>query len=237
MRFEQSGKTGGRMTTGGSAMPPKAALNPENGETTLTRGEATAERILDAAFKSIAAQGCGAVTLRGIAEEAGVVLSQLSYYYGNKHSLFAAVLKRMQQGYIDALDERLRGHGTLAGQIIALVDYNEFILNDSPGTYRNFLEFFNFAMSSEDFQVEVANFTSEIAAMIENRIACYEPDNGAAGGFSAAAVTRFILSASFGIALHRFLSPENEDVRRGFDIIKATAMQLIKEGSDGQGKR
>jgi AcrR family transcriptional regulator len=82
----------------------------ENDAAPLTKGEATAERILDAAFKSIAVHGCGAVTLRGIAEEAGVVLSQLNYHYGNKGSLFAAVLKRMQQGYIATLDARLHGH-------------------------------------------------------------------------------------------------------------------------------
>jgi AcrR family transcriptional regulator len=220
-------------------MPPRpnAADTSESGVAPLTKGEAAAERILDAAFKSIAARGCGAVTLRGIAEEAGVVLSQLSYYYGNKDSLFAAVLKRMQQGYMEALDERLRGHDSLAGRIITLVDFNEFILDDSPDTYRNFLEFFNFAMNSPDFQAEVANFTSGVAAIIESRIVRYESDDRGACGFSAAAVTRFILSASFGIALQHFLSPENEDVRRGFDIVKATAMQLIKGDGDGQGKR
>ncbi|WP_454858963.1 TetR/AcrR family transcriptional regulator [Rhizobium binxianense] len=217
-------------------MWPKANIHSsdqEKGELTLSKGEATAERILDAAFKSIAERGCGAVTLRGIAEEAGVVLSQLSYHYGNKDSLFAAVLKRMQKGYMDALDERLRGHGSLTEQIVALVDYNAFILENSPDTYRNFLEFFNFAMSSETFQLEVANFTSQIASMIESRIVLYRPSNMRSPGFSIAAITRFILSASFGIALQRFLSPENEDVRTGFDIIKATAIQLMKEERNG----
>jgi AcrR family transcriptional regulator len=198
----------------------------------LTKGEATAERILDAAFKSIAAHGCGAVTLRGIAEAAGVVLSQLSYYYGNKDRLFAAVLKRMQLSYMEALDARLGDHDTLAGQISALVDYNRAILRESPDTYRNFLEFSNFAMSSKDFQKEVASFTAEIAAMIEGRIARLRPEARPAGEFSAAAVTRFILSASFGIALQHFLSPKNEDVRRGFDIVKATALRLIAEPDD-----
>lgn len=211
-------------------MPHKSNIARTSKRETITlgRGGATAERILDAAFKLIAAQGCAAVTLRGIAEEADVVLSQLSYYYGNRDSLFAAVLKSMQQAYIDTLNERLSGHDSLAGQIIALVDYNEFILRSSPETYRNFLEFFNFAMNSPPFQVEVASFTSAIADMIESRISRYEPEATGLATFSAAEVTRFILSASFGIALQRFLSPENEDVGRGFDIIKATAMQLIK---------
>jgi AcrR family transcriptional regulator len=215
------------VTTKGSIMPPSAnkVRNPDG---VPSKGEATAERILDAAFKSIAAHGCSAVTLRGIAEQAGVVLSQLNYYYGNRDSLFAAVLKRMREGYVAALDARLRDQETLSGQLVALVDYNEFILNHSPDTYRNFLEFFNFAMGSDVFQAEVANFTSEIAAMIEGRIARYHSDNTAAG-FSAAAITRFILSASFGIALQRFLSPENGEVRKGFDIIRAMASQLVEE--------
>ncbi|WP_085620903.1 MULTISPECIES: TetR/AcrR family transcriptional regulator [Alphaproteobacteria] len=197
-----------------------------------TKGEATAENILDAAFKSIAVHGCGAVTLRGIADEAGVVLSQLNYHYGNKNRLFAAVLKRMQHGYIEALDVRLHGHDSLEGQIAAVVDYNESVLIDSPETYRNFLEFFNFAMNSKPFQVEVDNFTSQIAAMIEKRIVQYQCKDEAMACFSAAALTRFILSASFGIALQRFLSPENEDARAGFSIIKATASQLIRQNRD-----
>jgi AcrR family transcriptional regulator len=201
----------------------------EKDMTTLTKGEATAERILDAVFRLIAERGCGAVTMRGIAEEAGVVLSQLAYYYGNKDRLFVAVLKRMQQRYMEALDERLPDHGSLAEAISALVDYNEFILYDSPDTYRNFLEFFNFAMSSKAFQEEVANFTSGIATTIESRIIRYEPGDKTPGSFSIAELVRFILSASFGIALQHFLSPQDSNVRKGFDVIKvtATATQLI----------
>jgi AcrR family transcriptional regulator len=204
---------------------------------TMTKGEATAERILDAAFRSIALNGCGAVTLRGIAEEAGVALSQLSYYYGNKDSLFAAVLKRMQQGYMDALNERLDRQHTLVDQIMALVDYNESILDKSPYTYRNFLEFFNFAMSSKEFQPVVADFTSGIAGVIEKNITRYQPQKKSASVYSAASVTRFILSASFGIALQHFLSPNNKDVRKGFDIIKGTAAELIRANHPSAGRR
>ena len=193
----------------------------------MTKGEATAERILDAAFKSIAIYGCGAVTLRGIAEEAGVALSQLNYYYGSKDSLFAAVLKRMQKGYMDTLSERLQGQRTLLDQVMTLVDYNEFILEKSPNTYRNFLEFFNFAMSSKDFQPVVADFTAGIAAVIEKSISGYQIRNKSADAYSVAAIARFILSASFGIALQHFLSPGNKDVRKGFGIIKTTAAGLI----------
>lgn len=200
-------------------------------EPVMSKGEVTAERILDAAFRSIAVKGCGAVTLRGIAEEAGVALSQLSYYYGNKDSLFSAVLKRMKKGYLAALDERLQAKGSPADQIMALVDYNAYLLEESIDTYRNFLEFFNFAMGSETFRREVSAFLSEISGMIEARIA---GSRQAAGGHPAA-ITRFILSASFGISLQHLLSPENPDVSAGFDIIKTTATRILKHM--GHGKR
>jgi AcrR family transcriptional regulator len=203
----------------------------------MTKGEATAERILDAAFRSIATHGCGAVTLRGIAEEAGVALSQLNYHYGNKDSLFAAVLKRMQQDYMGALNERLQGRDTLTDQIMALIDYNEFILHKSPDTYRNFLEFFNFAMSSKGFQPVVANFTAGIAEVIEKSISQRQIRSKSEDAFLPAAVTRFILSASFGIALQHFLSPGNKDVRKGFSIIKATAAELIHANRSGVSRR
>ncbi|SEQ83126.1 transcriptional regulator, TetR family [Thalassovita taeanensis] len=212
-------------------MPPRQTTSRASTShaAALTKGEATAERILDAAFTSIATRGCGAVTLRGIADEAGVVLSQLSYYYGNKDSLFSAVMTRMQSGYIAALSERLQGLVSLEAQIIALIDYNEAILNDSPDTYRNFLEFSNVAMTSAPFQAEVADFTSQLATMIENCISNYEPKTTSVAGFPVAALARFILSASFGIALQCFLNPQNEDVRKGFAILKVTAVQLIAE--------
>jgi AcrR family transcriptional regulator len=182
----------------------------------------TAERILDAAFKSIAAKGCGAVTLRGIAEEAGVALSQLNYYYGNKDGLFAAVLKRMKQDYAIGLERRLKDCYALSERIKTLVDYNEFLLKESADTYRNFLEFFNFAMNSDEFRTEVAEFLADISSMIEVQITRNQGAREDPASFSPATITRFILSASFGISMQHLLSPENSDIGAGFEIIKAT---------------
>lgn len=197
------------------------------GEPVMKKNENTAEKILNAAFNSIAKHGCGAVTLRGIAEEAGVALSQLNYYYGNKDKLFVAVLNHMQQEYLATLETRLEQTSTIREQIIALVDYNEYILHKNPDTYRNFLEFFNFAMCSKGFQTEVVKFTYGIASMIEKNISRGESKRGVEGMFSASVVTRYILSASFGIALQHFLSPRNQDIWKGFEIIKASAVQLV----------
>lgn len=207
-------------------MPASARALRKQAIEVPTKGGATAERILDAAFKSIALRGCGAVTLRSIAEEAGVVLSQLNYYYGNKDNLFAAVLKRMQDEYIKSLDARLSQCTSLEEQIVQLVEYNEYILLKNSDTYRNFLEFFNFSMSSPEFRVQVSAFTRDIANIIERRMTGFEPKSGSQKQFRTASITRFILSSSFGIALQYFLDASDESVRDEFSVIKATAKSL-----------
>jgi AcrR family transcriptional regulator len=190
-----------------------------------TKGEVTADRILDAAFSSIATKGCGHVTLREIAEEAGVALSQLSYYYGTKDKLFAAVLSRMRQGYIAALSTCLEGRTALHDQVLALVAYNETVLRETPDMYRNFLEFFNFAMSSDSFRPHVAAFISEVSAMIEDRLAGHDRKK-ARGGHSVSAVIRFILSSSFGISLQHLLAPDDADVLTGFDLVRGALAHM-----------
>lgn len=200
-------------------------------KTPTAKGEATADRILDATFTSIASRGCGGVTLRGVAEEADVALGQLSYYYRTKEKLFAAVLIRMQQGYIAALGTRLDEQKTLLGQILALVGYNETVLRQSPDTYRNFLEFFNFAMSSESFRPHVASFISEISAMIEDRMTRSDRGKLERGNRSVSTITRFILSSSFGISLQHLLTPDNDDVLMGFEAVRTALPHMLTEAT------
>lgn len=61
--------------------------------------------ILLAAEKLFAQQGYDVVSLRQIAEEAGVPLALVGYYYGQKHELFEAVFRHWQ----GTIDERLAG--------------------------------------------------------------------------------------------------------------------------------
>jgi AcrR family transcriptional regulator len=61
--------------------------------------------ILLAAEKLFAQQGYDAVSLRQIAEEAGVPLALVGYYYGQKHELFEAVFAHWQ----GTIQERLAG--------------------------------------------------------------------------------------------------------------------------------
>lgn len=54
----------------------------------------TKGKILDAAERLLAEHGVGGVSIRDITREAGVNLAAISYYFGNKQGLVAAVLSR-----------------------------------------------------------------------------------------------------------------------------------------------
>ena len=67
-----------------------------------------AERIIAAAARCFAGRGYARTSLRDIAREAGVALSQLHYYFGSKRELVAAVSRACWQSYIDELERRLQ---------------------------------------------------------------------------------------------------------------------------------
>ena len=72
-----------------------------------TKGELTAERILDAGEQAFASRGYGGVSLREIAREAGIREPGLYNYFRNKEHLYQSVLERGLQPLADTLQQHL----------------------------------------------------------------------------------------------------------------------------------
>lgn len=84
--------------------------------------ESAQERILDAAEALFARHGFDSVTLRQVAERAGVDTALLHYYFGNKAGLFdkvferrAQILNKMRMESLDRYEEAAAGKLTLEG--------------------------------------------------------------------------------------------------------------------------
>ena len=71
------------------------------------RGEATAERILDAAEALFAERGFAGTTLRDVAERVGVRIPSLYNHFDGKEALYAAVLERGAGPVLGVLSEYL----------------------------------------------------------------------------------------------------------------------------------
>ncbi len=72
--------------------PPRKAQSPR--ATSRANGDATRERILDAAEKLFGESTFDAVSLRDITDEAAVTLALASYHFGSKENLFIQTVAR-----------------------------------------------------------------------------------------------------------------------------------------------
>jgi AcrR family transcriptional regulator len=95
-----------RTTTGARAAPPR--LLPE-AEPADTKG-----KILDAAFRRLAAEGYAALSMREIARDAGVNHALINYHYRSKDQLVIAVLDEANRRLLARQKAMYRGDATFA---------------------------------------------------------------------------------------------------------------------------
>lgn len=181
----------------------------------------TSQKILSSAFQCIADHGCNSVTLREIAEHAGVALSQLNYYHKNKEVLFSEVLKSMKQDYVQHVISNMEERQSIQEKTRFLIEYNKHLLTTNEALYRAFLDFFNLAMWSESFRKEMNDFLDGITNAIEKQIRENRSSQENGSAHLPAPLTRMILATTFGIAMQFLMHPEREDALDGFDILLA----------------
>jgi AcrR family transcriptional regulator len=179
----------------------------------------TSQRILSAAFKCISTKGSANVGLREIADEAGVALSQLNYYFDNRERLFAAVLRSMKQEYLSNVETAMANFNGSREKAHFLIKYNKELLQNNQRLYRAFLDFFGLALWSKSFKKEMTGFLNEISHVIESRIGSPITGKNASRSHSPAALTAMILGTSFGLAMQYLMDPERQEILNGFDIL------------------
>lgn len=77
---------------------------PHRRAATYTRGEDTRRRLVEAAIEAFGAQGYDATSTRRLAEQAGVTLPSIQYYFGSKEGLYRAAVEHIMQ----PMNERMK---------------------------------------------------------------------------------------------------------------------------------
>lgn len=85
---------------------PVAGKRPARRDRRRERGEASIQRIIDAAIDLIADEGLSSLTMQGIAGQAGASNALVVFHFGNKENLLRAVLQYLSDQY-DALWTKL----------------------------------------------------------------------------------------------------------------------------------
>ena len=95
-----------------------------------TKGERTAQRILDVAEEAFAERGYAGTTLRDVAAAAGLRNPSLYNHFSSKEALYAAVLERGLSPIIEGLRDFIARPGD--GDVAALADRMMGLLSEHP---------------------------------------------------------------------------------------------------------
>ena len=178
------------------------------------------EMILNAAFECISSKGYANVSLRDIADEAGVVLSQLNYYYKNKEGLFTEVIKMMIRKYRQEVENHLVNGTTPKEKIAELVKYYQEVLKDNPKLFRLLYDLSSMALWSASFSKLLCSLYDDLAELIETHVLKDISANSSLKDYTPISIARMILGAMFGTAIQVILDPQEKRITESLNAIE-----------------
>jgi AcrR family transcriptional regulator len=181
------------------------------------------EKILVTAFECISAKGYANVSMRDIANEAGVALSQLNYYYKNKEGLLTEVIRMMMNKYLLEIEKHLSKGTTAREKISSLIAFFKEILSNDPELFRLLYDFCGMALWSSTFSALLGELFSDIANLIGKYILSSSDAKEISDRYSVNSIARMIIGAMFGISMQTILDPKEENLN------SLSAINLILE--------
>lgn len=171
-----------------------------------------AQKILNAAFKCISERGYANVSLRDIADEAGVVLSQLNYYYKNKEGLFTEIIKKLAQQYLNEIEDNLKKGKSEKERIAGLIRYFQEVLRKKPELFKLLFDLTSMALWSASLKELLNNLFKSIAGLIEKYIMIDFSGKEKFKHTSAITLSRMVLGTLFGTSMQVMLANGKEDM-------------------------
>lgn len=121
------------------------------------KGQERSEAILDAAEQLLVEEGHAALSLRGVAQRAGIRLGNLQYYFATREELVRALLARVLERATARVEARMSTAGEPARALDAALDS---LLEEQrePASYRLFYDLWALAAREPAIATEVRAF-------------------------------------------------------------------------------
>ena len=178
------------------------------------------EKILTAAFDCISSKGYANVSLREIAEEAGVVLSQLNYYYKNKEGLFIEVLRMMMQKYLQEVEAHIKTGISPKEKMMSLIKYFQVMLDENPKLFKLLYDFAGLSLWTPMFAELLRELFNDLATLINQHILNDISATNNLHGYTTTAIARLLFGAMFGTAIQVILDPQEKDLPEALKAIE-----------------
>lgn len=177
-----------------------------------------AQKILEAAYECLSTRGYANVTMRNIADEADVALSQLTYYYKSKEKLFTEVISKMASQYIREIETMMSTTVDLNEKIVSLTQYFKEMLSDKQKLLKLFIDFAAQALWIPSFREQVDSLFDSLTELIERFILDDSQAHQSMPNYSSKAIAKLILGALFGTSVQTLLSADKKDSFESFDL-------------------
>ncbi|WP_432409335.1 TetR/AcrR family transcriptional regulator [Wukongibacter sp. M2B1] len=171
------------------------------------------EKIIEASHKCLAERGYANVSLREIANEAGVALSQLHYYFGSKKELFKAIMQKNSNEYLQNVEYHLKNTEKPLDRIKF---FQESVINNPEAT-RLLWDFTSLALWSDSFRDVLNDLYRDLSNIIEEYIL---DDDSVVDSIKEAdhkLFARMILGAMLGVGIQVLIDPEGEKLLGSLD--------------------
>ena len=167
------------------------------------------EKILNTAFECLSTRGYAAVTMRNIADEAGVALGQVTYYYKSKENLFLEVINMMIHQYLSEIEQKLESATGKKQKFTALMAFFKELLQVNPSLFRLFIDFTAQALWIPSFREKVNSLFERLSEIIEKNLMLDVNKSSWKSDYSPRSIAKLILGALYGTSIQLMLSSDS----------------------------
>lgn len=206
-----------------------AGLRQDRPSVTLTtnrsqKGARTVRAILRASREVFTRDGHGGLTMRKVAEEAGVAVGNVSYYFGSKRDLINATLHEELADYVEAHIRQFEAGRDSPTEII--LNVIEFYVANARASHRFFFQMWGFAASDEDAKKMIRELYRPIGRFIYFLVSAANPS------LDDRAVRRVVLqlfSLEEGVKLFLGMGPDDDPALLNAERdIRELALRIIE---------
>jgi len=177
------------------------------------------QKILQTAFQCLSTRGYANVSMRDIADEAGVALSQLNYYYKNKEGLFTEVVKMMMHQYLHEVEDKLKSTTNAKERIASLVRYFNELIRKKPELLRLFIDFTAQSLWLPSFKRQLKKLFADLSKMIKKSILAGAVMNKSLREYPSKSLARFVLGALYGTVIQIMLDSDEDTAFDSLNLV------------------
>ena len=179
------------------------------------------ERILLTAFECLSTRGYANVSMRNIADEAGVALSQLTYYYKNKENLFTEVINMMMDQYLKEIKSTLESTTDVKDKIASLVKFFKELIRNKPDLLRLFIDFTAQALWVPSFREQLDSLFNDLTEIIERNLPTDTIVNRNSLGYSPKSIAKLLFGALFGTSIQIIFGSDRDSAFESLNLAES----------------